>query len=60
MPSEDFKILEFKQSHPSDQTAFVVYTDSKCLTDRTDACKNTPEYRWAYSIRFLNAYSIVI
>ena len=45
MPSEDFKILEFNQSHPSDKTAFVVYTDSKCLTDTTDACKNTPEYR---------------
>ena len=43
MPSEDSKILEFKQYQKSDKTPFFIYADLACLIEEIDGCKNNPE-----------------
>ena len=43
MPSEDTKILEFKQGQKSDKVPFIIYSDLKCLIEKIDGCKNNPE-----------------
>ena len=44
MPSEDTKILEFNQYEQSDKAPFIIYTDLKCLIEKNDGCKNSPEF----------------
>ena len=43
MPSEDTKILEFKQDQKSDKVPFIIYSDLECLIEKIDGCKNNPE-----------------
>ena len=43
MPSEDTKILEFKQDQKSDKVPFITYSDLECLIEKIDGCKNNPE-----------------
>ena len=40
MSSEGNKVLEFNQYHKSNKSAFIIYTDLECLTQRIDGCKN--------------------
>ena len=42
-PSEDSKILEFNQYQKSDKAPFFIYSDLKCLIEKTDGCKKNPE-----------------
>ena len=46
MPSEDTKILEleFNQYQKFDKAPFLIYADLECLVEKTDGCKNNPEY----------------
>ena len=44
MPSEDIKKLEFKQYQKSDKAPFIVYVDLECIIEKTDGCKNNPEF----------------
>ena len=46
MPSEDTKILEleFNQYQKFDKAPFLIYADLECLVEKTDGCKNSPEY----------------
>ena len=43
MPSEDTKILEFKQYQKSDKAPFIIYADLECLIVKTEGCKNHPK-----------------
>ena len=43
MLSEDTEILQFDQYQKSVKAPFVIYADHKCLTEKTDGCKNNPE-----------------
>ena len=40
MPSEGTKVLEFNQYQKSDKSAFIIYADLECLTQKIDGCKN--------------------
>ena len=44
MPSKDKKLLEFNQYQKSDKAPFASYVDLKCIIEKTDGCKNNPEY----------------
>ena len=44
MPSEDTKILEFNQNQKSEKALFIIYAGLKCIIEKTDGCKNSPEY----------------
>ena len=43
MPSEGTKMLEFNQYQKSHKAPFIIYTDSECLLETIDGCKNNPE-----------------
>ena len=43
MPSEDTKMLEFRQYQKSDEALFIVYADLECIMKKIDGCKNNPE-----------------
>ena len=43
MPSEDTKILEFRQYQKSDKARFIIYADLECIIEKIDGCKNNPE-----------------
>ena len=43
MPSDDTKILKFKQYQKSDKEPFIIYADLECITEKIDVCKNNPE-----------------
>ena len=43
MPSEDTQILEFTQYQKSDKAPFIIFADLKCLTEKTEGCKNNHE-----------------
>ena len=40
MPSEDTKILEFKQYQNSNKAPFIIYSDLECLIEKIGGCKN--------------------
>ena len=44
MPSEDTEILKFNQCLKSHKAPFVIYVDLECLMEKTDGCKNYPEF----------------
>ena len=44
MPSEDSTKVEFNQYQKYDKAPFVIYADLECLIEKTDGCKNNPEY----------------
>ena len=44
MPSEDTEKVEFNQYQKYDKAPFVIYADLECLIEKTDGCKNNPEY----------------
>ena len=44
MPSEDTKILEFNQNQKSEKALFIIYAGLKCIIEKTDGCKNSPDY----------------
>ena len=44
MPSQDTKMLEFNQYQKSDKALFITYADLECVIEKTDECKNNPEY----------------
>ena len=44
MPSEDTEILKFNQCLKSHKASFVIYVDLECLMEKTDGCKNYPEF----------------
>ena len=67
MLPENTKILEFNQYQKSDKASFVSYADLECLIEKTDGCKNNPEWKFicnkirrTYSIRFFNVYNIIL
>ena len=43
MPSDDTKILEFKQYQKSDKAPFIIYADLESIIEKTDGCKNNLE-----------------
>ena len=43
MPSDDTKILEFKQYQKSDEGPFIIYADLECIIEKIDGCKNNLE-----------------
>ena len=43
MPSQDTKILEFKQYQKADKAAFLIHADFECIIEKMDGCKNNPE-----------------
>ena len=43
MPSDDTKILEFKQYQKSDKAPFIIYADLESIIEKIDGCKNNLE-----------------
>ena len=43
MPSDDNKMLQFKQYHKSDKAPFIFYADLECTIEKIDGCKINPE-----------------
>ena len=43
MPSEDTKILDFRQIQKSDKAPFIIYAHLKCKIQKIDGCKNNSE-----------------
>ena len=42
MPSEDTKMLEFKQYQISDKAPFIIYVNLECIIEKIDRPKNNP------------------
>ena len=43
MPSDDNKILEFKQYQKSDKAPFIIYAAPEYIIENNGRCKNNPE-----------------
>ena len=43
MPSQDIKILEFKEYKKSDKALFIIYADFERIIEKIGGCKNNPE-----------------
>ena len=43
MNSKNTKILDFNQFQKSDKASFVTYVGLKCMIEKIDECKNSPE-----------------
>ena len=43
MPSQDTKILEFKQYQKFDKAPMTIYADLECVIKKIDGCKNNPK-----------------
>ena len=43
MPSEDTKLLEFKQYQKSHKVKFIIYVDLECMIEKIYGCKNNAE-----------------
>ena len=43
IPSDDTKILEFKQYQKSDKAPFIIYADLESIIEKIDGCKNNLE-----------------
>ena len=43
MPSENTKILEFKQHQKSDKAPFIIYADLERIMEKIDGCENNAE-----------------
>ena len=51
MPSDDNKILEFKQYQKSDKAPFIIYADLECTIEKLHGFKNFPENSYTTKVR---------